>query len=157
MPRLKSNKNRPRSKSIYKYKNEYREFITTKWLASLFKYGATKYQIMKSFIARFPLPNNTRLNIKTHIVTINVPILIGLDMFMEHGMKKDFENHQLTCRKENWKISLKYLSWHVYIKPKPKTQICNSTLQKLRKMHYHCMNLSSGHYLNYLRSHIHIT
>lgn len=65
---------------------------------------------MKSFIARFPLPNNTRLNIKTHIVTINVPILIGLDMFMEHGMKKDFENHQLTCRKENWKISLKYLS-----------------------------------------------
>lgn len=47
-----------------------------------------------------------------HIVPINMPFLIGVDIFMEHGMQMDFNNQ------EKWKIPLHCLSGHVYIRPK---------------------------------------
>lgn len=62
---------------------------------------------MARFLARIPLPNNTSLSIKTNIVPINVPLLIRLDIFMEYGIIMDFEQHQFTCKKENWIIRLK--------------------------------------------------
>lgn len=49
---------------------------------------------------------------------MNVPFLIGLDIFMEHWMSMIFDKHELMCKKEKWNMLLHYLSGHVYIRPK---------------------------------------
>lgn len=70
-----------------------------KQCANSIKFGAKTYQIMGRFTATIPPPNNTILNINTHI-PINVPFLNGPDIFMEYEMKTDFEQKQLTVEKE---------------------------------------------------------
>lgn len=67
-------------KQFIGYDEEYNQIITKKRSASSFKFGATTYQSMGSFTGRIPLANNTRLCIKTHMIPINVPLLIGLDI-----------------------------------------------------------------------------
>lgn len=118
--------------------------------ASSFRFGATNYQIMGSFHARIPKPNGTHMNIKTNIFPINVPFLIGLDIFMEHCLQLDFETHQLKCRKEKWKITLQILSGHVCIKSWQE-EICNFTRKELWKLHYHLMHPSSGKLFSLLK------
>lgn len=65
--------------------------IKHKRSANSFRFGATKYQIMGSIYAKIPLPNCKKLRMKTHIVPINVPFLIG----MYNGMIMNFYKHML--------------------------------------------------------------
>lgn len=73
---------------------------------------------MGSFYIRIPNDYGTHINIKTHIFPINVPFLIGIEVFLEYSLPLDLETHQLMCKKEKeWEIPPQYLSGHVYIKP----------------------------------------
>lgn len=70
---------------------------------------------------------------------------------MEHGRQMYFNNHQLNCEQEKWKITLHYLSGHVYIRPKTNAKACNFTHKELKKLHYHCIHPSSGKLFSVLK------
>lgn len=69
------------------------------------------------------MANQTFLKIETHIVHINIPSLIDLDIFMEHRMEMDFDNYQFTFTQEEWKMPSHYLSGQAYIRPKMNAKV----------------------------------
>lgn len=92
-------------------------------------------------------------NRRRHIVPINVPsLIIGLDIFMEHGMSTKFKKHILTCKKEKWNIPLHYVREHVYITPETRIRACNCTYKELTKLHYRFMHLSSKKLYSFLKN-----
>lgn len=107
--------------------------------ASSFRFGAINYQVLVIFYAKIPMPNSTHLKSEIHIVPINVPFLIVLGIFMQHGMQMDFNNHQLTSKQEKCKIPLHYLRGHVDVRPKMNTKACRFTDKQLKSVHYHFM------------------
>lgn len=96
---------------------EYNLNVKLKKSVSLFRYRATQLQSIESFYGRIPHPNRKHIDGNTHIVPINALYLICLGRFIEQSIQLDFETDQLMWRKEKYKIPLKHLSVHVYIKP----------------------------------------
>lgn len=104
------------------------------------------------FQAEVPIPTgSTGINIKTHIVPINVPFLVVLDVLIENGIKLDFETHQMVGAEGKWSVPMHYVSGHVYIRPKSVINRCNFTMSQLKKMHYHFMHPSSGKLFNLIK------
>lgn len=63
------------------YITEYNQTIKLKSSASSFQFECATCQNMRSIIAQIPSADDTKLHIKTQLLPINVPFLIGLDMF----------------------------------------------------------------------------
>lgn len=83
----------------------------TKNDCQLIPFWCDKLLKLRNLLWKISMPNRTYLKIKTHIVAINVPFLIGLHIFMEHGMKMDFNNHQLTCKQEKMENTITLFKW----------------------------------------------
>lgn len=62
------------------------------------------------------LLKRSSMDIKIHILPINVPLLIGLNVFMKSSLTMAFKD-QNKRRKENWKAPRNYCSRDFSIKP----------------------------------------
>lgn len=132
-------------------KQQFRKHIELKRTAISFRLGNINYQSIGSLYAKVPLPQKEEIDIKTHVVPINVPFLIGLDIFIEHGLIMDLGSYKLISKDKKWELPLQYLGGHLYIRPETKVNDCNFTMKEFRKMHYHFMYPSSGKLFSLLK------
>ena len=82
---------------------------------------------------------------------IDVPFLLGLDIFLEHALTLDFKSNTIRGKDNHWAIPIHYNHGHAFILPRTSPLCTHFTKQDLMKLHKHFMHPSTGKLYNLLK------
>lgn len=116
-----------------------------------FRFGTTTYTSQGTFKTRMPVNGELYLEMSIDIVHGNFPLLIGIDVILDHGLIIDYNTKQLTCHDRTWSLPIQFTMVHSFVHPAGRETRVFFTRAELEKRHFKFYPSSSGKLFNVIK------
>lgn len=100
----------------------------------MFRFGNNEQKCDGILNILMPLNDNIVIKFDAFIVSIDMPLFMGLDVLKKLRLLIDFDDGSFAGKRENWRVRLIFTLGYLYIKWRPSVYY---TKIELRKIHIH--------------------
>lgn len=83
-----------------------------------FQFRKSKFSSTGKFVTRLKVANDTFIEFVVEVVNGDFPLLVGLEIMIQHELRLDFGAHTLSDTSEQWTLSIYYLKGHAFAEMK---------------------------------------
>lgn len=101
-----------------------------------FKFGNNTHRGHGSLTVRLPVNSDHYIDVRAHIVNVDIPLLIGLDVLTSLRATIDFADDIVSAKDDSWSIKLRRKLGHLYIVWDDEICFMDTEVRRLHR-HFH--------------------